>query len=217
LPIQRLMQQELVDHHHRQQARTCEATRDRMGGRWRFRDGLTVPAGELLTDVLDDLPAPRLAFKGLRYHLAKLVKPLAAAFAAGTWRRLDNALHRQMVWQWPASRPGMVGALFPSGCRRRDLGLGLLLGLGLFKILDGQLKLLDQQPAAFRGLPVLLASGFRQHQLQALDFQAPDRHFAARQRQQFALHTRRCSSDAYARTRHRGGASRRASFTTSAS
>jgi hypothetical protein len=148
---------------------------------------LAVPAGEFLTDVLDDLPAPRLAFKGLRYHLVQLVKPLAAAFAAGTRRRLDNALHRQMVWQRPAGRPGIGGALFLSGCRRRDLGLRFLLGLGLFKVLDGQFKLLDQQPAAFRGLPVLLAPRLGQHQLQPLDFQAADGHFAGRQRQQFAL------------------------------
>jgi hypothetical protein len=36
-------------------------------------------------------------------------------------------------------------------------------------------------------LPVLLAPRFRQHQLQPLDFQAADGHFAGRQRQQFAL------------------------------
>jgi hypothetical protein len=87
-----------------------------------------------------------------------------------------------------ATAGGAAGdALFPSGCRRRNLGLGFLLGLGLFKILNGQFKLLDQQSAAFRGLAVLLASGFRQHQLQALDFQAADGHFAGRKRQQFAL------------------------------
>jgi len=93
-----------------------------------------------------------------------------------------------MVWQRPAGRPGIGGALFLSRCRRRDLGLRFLLGLGLFTVLDGQLKLLDQQPAAFRGLPVLLAPRLGQHQLQPLDFQAADGHFAGRQRQQFALH-----------------------------
>jgi hypothetical protein len=80
----------------------------------------------------------------------------------------------------------MVGAFFPSRFRRRNLGLGFLFGLGLFKILNGQLKLLDQ-PAAFRGLSVLLAPRLGQHQLQPLDFKAADGHFALRQRQQFAL------------------------------
>jgi hypothetical protein len=187
LPVQRLMQQELVDQHHRQQARPGEATRDRMGGCRRLGNCLAVPTRELLADVLDDLPAPRFAFKGLRYHLAKLVQPLAATFAAGARRRLDYTLHRKMLWQRPAARPGIVGALFLSGCRRRYLGLRFLLGLGLFKVLNGELKLLDQQPAAFRGLPVLLAPRLGQHQLQPLDFQAANRHFALRQRQQFAL------------------------------
>ena len=78
-------------------------------------------------------------------------------------------------------------ALLLGGFRCRDLGLGFPLDLGLFKILDGQLKLLDQQPAAFRRLPELLAPCLGQHQLQPFDFQAADRHFALRQRQLLAL------------------------------
>ena len=69
----------------------------------------------------------------------------------------------------------------------RDLGFAFLLGLGLLKILDGQLKLLDQQPAAFRGLPELLAPCLGQHQLQPLDFQPADGDFALRQCQLLAL------------------------------
>ena len=78
-------------------------------------------------------------------------------------------------------------ALLLGGFWCRDLGLGFLLGLGLFKILDGQLKLLDQQPAAFRRLTELLAPCLGQHQLQPFDFEAADGHFALRQRQQFTL------------------------------
>ena len=77
--------------------------------------------------------------------------------------------------------------LLLGGFRCRNLGPGFLLGLGLFKILDGQLKLLDKQPAAFRRLPELLASCLGQHQLQPFDFQAADGHFALRQRQLLAL------------------------------
>src|SRR6202041_2892868 len=108
------------------------------------------PAGELLTDVLDDLPAPRLAFQGLRDHLAELVQPLTAAFTAGARRGFDDTFDRQVIWQGTSRRPRILRALLLGGFRCRDLGLGFLLGLGLFEILDGQLKLLDQQPAAFR-------------------------------------------------------------------
>ena len=96
LAVQRLMQQELVDQHHRQQARSGKASRDRMRGRRRLGDRLAVPAGELFADVLDDLPAPRLAFQGLRYHLAKLVQPLTAALAAGARRGFDDTFDRQV-------------------------------------------------------------------------------------------------------------------------
>ncbi len=61
------------------------------------------------------------------------------------------------------------------------------LGLGLFNIFDSQLKLLDQQPAAFRRLPELLAPCLGQHQIQPFDFQPADGHFTLRQRQQFTL------------------------------
>ena len=133
LAVQRLMQQELVDQHHRQQARSGKATRDRMGGRRRLGNRLAVPAGELLTDVLDDLPAPRLAFKGLRYHLAKLVQPLTAAFTAGARRGFDDTFDRQVIWQGTSRRPRIFCALLPGGFRCHDLGLGFLLGLGLLK------------------------------------------------------------------------------------
>jgi len=137
--------------------------------------------------VFDDLPAPRLAFQGLRDHLAKLVQPLTATFTAGARRGFDDTFDRQVIWQGTSRRPRVLCALLLGGFWCRDLGLGFLLGLGLFKILDGQLKLLDQQLAAFRRLPELLAPRLGQHQLQPLDFQPADGHFALRQRQLFAL------------------------------
>jgi hypothetical protein len=193
--VQRLMQQELVDQHHRQQARPGKATRDRMGGRRRLSDRLAVPAGELLADVLDNLPAPRLAFKGLRHHLAELVQPLAAALAARARRRLDDAFDRQVVWQGTSGRPRILRALLFGGFWRCDLGFGFLFGLGFFKVLDGEFELLDQQLAAFGGLSELLASRLGQHQRQPLDFQPADGDLAPRQRQLFALrkdHRMRC-------------------------
>ena len=99
------MQQELVDQHHRQQARPGKAALDRMGGRRRLGDRLAAPAGEFFADALNDLPAPRLAFKGLRYHLAKLVQPLTAAFTAGARRGFDDTFDRQVIWQRTSRRP----------------------------------------------------------------------------------------------------------------
>lgn len=78
-------------------------------------------------------------------------------------------------------------ALLFGGFRRCELGLGFLLSLGLFKILDGEFELLDQQLAALRRLPELFSSCLGQHQLQPLDLQPANGHFAPRQRQLLAL------------------------------
>jgi hypothetical protein len=189
LPVQRLMQQELVDQHHRQQARPGKASRDRMRGRRRLGDCLAIPAGELFADMLDNLPAPRLAFQRLRDHLAELVQPLAAALATCARRGFDDAFDRQIVWQRASRRPRILRAVLLGGPWRGDLGLGFLFGLRLFEILDGKLELFDQQLAAFRGLPELFAPCLGQHQLQSFDFQPTDRHLALRQCQLFALRT----------------------------
>ena len=57
---------------------------------------------------------------------------------------------------------------------RRDLGLGLFLGLRLLEIGDGELELLDELPAAFGGLSELLPPGLREHQFQPLDLKCPN-------------------------------------------
>src|SRR5258708_27578197 len=99
-----------------------------MGGRRRLGNRLAVPAGEFFADVLDDLPAPRLAFKGLRDHLAKLVQPVTAAFTAGARRGFDDTFDRQIVRQGTSRRPRILRALLLGGFWSRDLGLGFLLG-----------------------------------------------------------------------------------------
>ena len=142
--------------------------------------------------MLDDLPASRLALQGFRHHLAKLVQPLTATLATRARRGFEDAFDRQVIWQGTSRRSWILCALLPGGFRCCDLGLGFLLGLGLFKILDGKLELLDQQPAALGRLPELLAPRLGQHQLQPLDFQPADAHFAVHQRQQFALRKDHC-------------------------
>ena len=94
LTIERLMQKELGDQHHRQKARAGKSARDRMRWRRRLGNRLAVPARELLPHVLDDLPSPRLAFQRLRHHLAELAQPNTAAFSTGAWRRFDDSLNR---------------------------------------------------------------------------------------------------------------------------
>ena len=92
--------------------------------------------------MLDNLPAPRLAFQGLRHHLAELVQPFTAALAARARRGFDDAFDRQVVWQRTSRRPRILRAPLFGGLWRGDLSVGFLFGLGLFEILDGKLKLL---------------------------------------------------------------------------
>jgi hypothetical protein len=145
------------------------------------------PAGEFLADALDYLPASRLAFQGFRDDLAELVQPRTAALAARARCRFDDPFDRQVVRQRTSRRPRILRALLWSGPWRGDLGLGFLFGLRLFEVLDGELELLDQQLAAFGGLPELLAPCLGQHQLQPFDFQPADGDFALRQCQLLAL------------------------------
>src|SRR5580704_19148209 len=122
------------------------------GGR-RLGDRLAIPAGEFFADVLDDLPASRLAFQGFRDDFAELVQPHTAALATRARRGFDDTFDRQVIWQGASGRPRILRALLFGYFWSCDLGLGFLLRLGLFKILDGEFKLLDQQLAAFGGLP----------------------------------------------------------------
>src|SRR6202158_729278 len=157
LAVQQLMQQELVDQYHRQQARSGKTSRDRRRVPRRLCDRFAVSAREFFADMLDNLPAPRFAFQGLRYHLAELVQPFTAALAARARRGFDDTFDRQVVWQRMSGRPRIARALVLGGLWCCDLSLGFLFGLGLFEILDGEFELLDQQLAAFGGLPELFA------------------------------------------------------------
>ena len=186
LPVQRQMVAELADQDHGEQARAGEAARDRMRRRRRLGDAIAVPAGELLAHPLDDLPAPRLAFERLGHHLAELAQPSAAALAADARGGLDDALDRQIVrklarpaWRAPPRRLGGLG--------RRDLGLGLFLGLRLLQILDRQFELLDEKLAPLRRLAVGLAARLGQLQLQPLDLEGANFRFVLRGGEHLAL------------------------------
>ena len=79
LAIERLMLAELLKHDHGQQARPRPSPCNNVERRRCLRDLLTVAAGELLPNRLDDLPTTRLRFQGSGYVFAELAKTVAAA------------------------------------------------------------------------------------------------------------------------------------------
>ena len=94
---------ELAVQDHRQQAGAGSPAGDRMERRRRLGDGLASPTGEPLPHGLDHLPLARDHFQRLGDVLAQLGE-LAAAARAGTRRRDDDALARQMRRQRRAHR-----------------------------------------------------------------------------------------------------------------
>ena len=93
--------------------------------------------------MLDDLPAPRLAFKRLGDDLAELAQSKAAAFAAGAGGGLDDPFDRQVIRQL-ARAAWRALARLRGGFRRGNFGLGLFLGLRFLEVLDRQFELLDE-------------------------------------------------------------------------
>jgi hypothetical protein len=137
----------------------------------RLGDRLAVPAGELLAHGLPHEPAARDDVEGLRDHLADLDESTAAAAAARHGRQHDHSLARQMLRQRPTGGP--LPAMRSHDRAGRRLGR-LVLGRGLLKLGQLQLELVDEPLAPLAGLPELLAPGFGQQQLQALDLEPGD-------------------------------------------
>ncbi len=88
---------ELLEHDHRQQARTSPATGDNMEGSRRLGDLLAIPAGELLPYGLDDLPLTGRRLQSLGHVLAELAQPVAATAAANLRGLNHHAFTRQML------------------------------------------------------------------------------------------------------------------------
>jgi hypothetical protein len=116
LSVQRLMLAELLEHDHRQQARSSPSPRDRMKRGRRLADLLAVPAGELLPHGLDHFPTSRLGFHRPRHVFAELAQSAAAAAFANRRRINHHALARQMI--------GKRVALDRAGACLRQLGRG---------------------------------------------------------------------------------------------
>ena len=169
LAVQGLMLAELLEEDRGQQVRACPSTRRGMERRWRLRDPLAIPAGELLADRLDHFPLPRDHLQRLGDILAHLHDPGRTAAAAGRWGLDDQALARQMLRKRLACRT----TAFESG-NIRDLRRGafrrnLVLGGGGLEFLELQFHLVDQPGAAFRVLAILLPPQFGDLQLEVPD------------------------------------------------
>ena len=108
LPVEWLMLPVLLEQHHRQQAWPGPAASDHMERcRW-LADLLAVPAGDLLTHRLDDLPAARNDFKRLGDVFTNPAQPSSAASRAGAGRGNDDAFARQVLGKRLARMAGSV-------------------------------------------------------------------------------------------------------------
>ena len=97
LTVERLMLAELLEHHHRQQARPRPTARNHMERRRRLGDLLAIAAAELLPNRLDHFPLTGLRLQRLRHVLAELAQPMAAAARARRWRIDHHAFAGEMV------------------------------------------------------------------------------------------------------------------------
>ena len=97
LAVQGLMLPVLLEQDHRQQAGASPATRYDMEGRRRLGDRLAIAAGDLLANVLDDLPGAGHDLEGLGDILAQPGEPGPAAAGARRRRRMDDACPRQVL------------------------------------------------------------------------------------------------------------------------
>ncbi|SHF60822.1 hypothetical protein SAMN02745223_03094 [Devosia limi DSM 17137] len=99
LPVERLMLPVLLEQHHRQQTWTGPAARHHMERRRGLADLLAVPAGDLLTHRLDDLPLARDHLERLGDVITDPAQPGSPAGWTGAGRRNDTALTWQMLWE----------------------------------------------------------------------------------------------------------------------
>ena len=162
----------LRDQHQGQQVGAGTAAGDRMEWRRRLRDRLAGAAAELLADVLDHLPATRHAFEASRSRPRRASGRAPPQFGQAQGAGIDDPLARQVLRQ---RAPGRL-----AGARRALSGLAAgaaisaavsSCGGGLLELGQLQLELGDDRRPALGGLPVLLAPGLGEEQLQALDLQ----------------------------------------------
>ena len=128
-------------------------------------DLLARPASELLAHGLDHLPLPRHYFEGLGDVLAEFDQ-LAAAAGAGTRRRHDHALTRQVSRQGAPHRLLAGKAVYCGGVRLGRPGSDLIFRRARFQFLELEFQLVEQLAAALSRLPEPLALHLGDQQLQ---------------------------------------------------
>ena len=169
LAVQWLVLAVLLEQQHGEEAGAGPSARhDVKRCRW-LADLLAVPAGELLTDGLDDLPLARNDFQCLGDILTQLGKAVAATGRARTGRWHNDALARQMLgerllYRRLALEAANVGCLLGGSLGNE----GVLAGVS-FKLLELQLHLVEQASGTFGAGAVLLALQLGDLQLQMSD------------------------------------------------
>ena len=176
LAIERLMVGVLRDQHHRQQARSSEAARDRMEGRRRLGDRLARPAAELLAHKFGHQPLPRHHIERLGDVFADLRQLAAAAARTAGRRRVDDAPARQVLGKVPTRRRAPREAFNPNTVRLRSRPL---LRRRRRQLLELQLQLVEQTLAALGARPVKLAPKLGDQQLLMRDQRLGARQFGA--------------------------------------
>jgi hypothetical protein len=166
LPIERLMVGVLLDQHHRQEARSRKAARDRVERRRRLRDRLARPAAELLPHMLGHEPLPRHDIERLGDILADLGEFAAATTRTARRCRMNDAPTRQIGGKLAPRRLAPREAPHFDACR---FGLGLVLSRCRGQLLELQLQLIDEPLAALGTRTELLALHLRDHQLQVIN------------------------------------------------
>jgi hypothetical protein len=166
LPVERLMVGILLDQHHRQQARSREAARDRMERRRRLGNRLARPAAELLPHMLGHEPLPRHDIERLGDSLADLGELGAATTRTARRRRMNDAPTRQIGGKVAPRRLAPREALH---LNRRRFCFGLVLSQCRGQLLELQFQLIDEPLAALGARAELLALHLRDHQLQVID------------------------------------------------
>src|SRR5690606_13161759 len=169
LAVQRLMLAELLEQQHGKEARPRPAARYDMERRWWLGNRLTVPAGELLADGLDDLPLARDHLQRLGHILAQLRQPRAAARRAGAGCGDHDPLSRQVLGEGFAGRALALERGHARRLRRCGLGGKFILAGACLEFLELQLQLVEQPAAALGAGAVLLAPELGDEQLQVRD------------------------------------------------
>jgi len=127
--------------------------------KWRgwLADRLAPAARHLFAYGLDHLPAARDHLERLGHVFADARQPVRAAARAAGGCRDDDALARQVRWKG-LTRRALANEGRDIGLRRRERGEVLVFGRGRFRLLEGELDLVDQPLAALRALAVELTT-----------------------------------------------------------